>query len=704
MIKCHRHARAGRRGHVAAALSIGVALAGPSTDSRADSIARVWNEQQLAAIRIDLPHPPAHARNLFHVSVAMYDAWAAYDPIAIGYIHNEDAVAPGGDVAAARVEAISYAAYRVLRFRYQNSQNAATTAVELVSQMLTLGYDPGNETTAGTSPAAVGNRVAAAVLGFASTDHSNELNGYEDLTYEAVNDPLPLEEPGFTLQTVHDPNRWQPITFGDFALTQNGLEADKVQTFLGSHWRDVRPFAMHRDEPADVYHDPGMPPQLGGVGDDAFKDNINQVLRFSSWLDPDDGAMINLSPAVRGNNPLGQNDGVGHGATNPVTSLPYADNIVNRADYGRVIAEFWADGPHSETPPGHWNTLANDVTDDPLTVFQIGGSGAAVDELEWDVKRYFAMNAAMHDAATAAWTCKRQYDYVRPITMARYMGLLGQSSDPGDPMDPVSWEAFTYDPDGLKLEPGLVEIITPESSAAGERHEHLAEFVPGIAIYTWGGEPADPETEYTGSEWIHPMNWLPYQRDTFVTPAFAGYVSGHSCFSRAGAEVMTRFTGSPYFPGGLGEYTEPAGALEFEAGPTSDVTLQWATYYDAADEAGISRLYGGIHVAPDDGPGRVIGSKVGIAAYQLAEKYWDGSILEQRVGAEVVFDENASTVTVTWFQDRGLFYKVQSSADLASWTDETGFVRAEDDAGTFAEVVPDPDGWFYRVLRNSTGN
>ena len=82
----------------------------------AASIARIWNEQNLAAIRLDFPNPPVHARNLFHTSVAMWDAWAAYDPNAAGYIHNEAATAD--DLAAARDKAISYAAYRVLYERY----------------------------------------------------------------------------------------------------------------------------------------------------------------------------------------------------------------------------------------------------------------------------------------------------------------------------------------------------------------------------------------------------------------------------------------------------------------------------------------------------------------------------------------------------------------------------------------------------------
>ena len=115
------------------------------------------------------------------------------------------------------------------------------------------------------------------------------------------------------------------------------------------------------------------------------------------------------------------------------------------------------------------------------------------------------------------------------------------------------------------------------------------------------------------------MDWVPYQAPTFVTPSFAGYVSGHSAFSRASAEVMAAFTGSEFFPGGLGEWTIAARSLDFEAGPETDLTLQWATYADASDQAGLSRLYGGIHVRADDFAGRVMGAGIGRAAWEPSQ-------------------------------------------------------------------------------------
>ena len=280
------------------------------------------------------------------------------------------------------------------------------------------------------------------------------------------------------------------------------------------------------------------------------------------------------------------------------------------------MAEFWADGPKSETPPGHWNALANLASDKLDPDLRIGGTGPTVDRLQWDTKMYFALNGAVHDAAIAAWGLKGDYDGTRPISMIRYMGGKGQSSAPAAP---------SYDQEGLPLVPGLIEVITKQTTLPGQRHADLAGHEGQIAIKAWGGNPADPKTQIGGVKWILATDWIPYQLPTFVTPAFQGYVSGHSTFSRAAAEVLTGFTGSEYFPGGLDGYTIKAGSLKFEAGPTTDIRLEWATYYDAADQAGQSRLYGGIHVEVDDLTGRKIGSQCGTAAWAMAQRYYAGA-------------------------------------------------------------------------------
>jgi hypothetical protein len=587
------------------------------------SVARQWNEELLAAIRLDFPAPTVHARNLFHLSVAMYDAWAAYDPTASGYLVQEKVPTTGMTAAAiqaAREEAISYAAYRLLRSRFANTISAAATRQALNARMSTLGYDRTfNETTHDeesmsyhTSASALGNRIAATVIAQTLQDGSNEANGYvPPAGYEPVNDPLVLDLRG---TEMNDPNRWQPLAF-DFFVTQNGIAiGELIQEFTGPHWGEVTAFALQPDADDLPWRtvDPGPPPYLGGEGDGEFRAGVLTVIRLSGLLSPDDGAMVDQSPAVAGNRPLGTHDDHGH-AVNPVTGEPYTPNPMLRADYGRVIAEFWADGPDSETPPGHWNVLANEISEDPRLVKQLEGTGSVLDNLEWDVKLYLALNGALHDAAIAAWGSKGAYDYSRPISMIRYMGGLGQSSDPEGP---------SFHADGLPLEPSLVEVISAESTLPGARHAHLAGEEGEIAIQAWspGGE------EGAGSAgWILATEWVPYQAPTFVTPPFAAYVSGHSTFSRAGAEVLTLFTGSAFFPGGLGEHTVPANTfLAFDEGPSETITLQWATYSDAADEAGISRLYGGIHVPADDFPGRIIGSQLGQNAFALALQFFAG--------------------------------------------------------------------------------
>ena len=150
---------------------------------------------------------------------------------------------------------------------------------------------------------------------------------------------------------------------------------------------------------------------------------INGILHWlpawSSHLDPDDPTLIDISPGSIGNFNLanfedtlmgyqsfydftnGGDIGSGH-SLNPVTNQPYTPQLVKRADYARVLAEFWADGPDSETPPGHWFTILNYVNDHPLLEKRMGGNGDILSNLEWDVKSYLMLGGAMHD-------CCRKY-------------------------------------------------------------------------------------------------------------------------------------------------------------------------------------------------------------------------------------------------------------------------------------------------------
>lgn len=603
----------------------------------AESVARQWNELLLESIRNDFARPPVHSRNLFHFSIAAWDAWAIYDDTAVPYFFEERPnLLVIENIQEAREETISYACYRLLRSRFSDSPGASKMLPRYRQKMIDLGYNPDFDATQGSVPSATGNRLAIRLLNYGLDDRSNEQNFYFPNNGYAPSNPNMIVFETFNPIGVN-PNRWQPLALGQIIDQSGNLLPSNIQRHLGPHWGQLPPFGLtvFDEGPANVFLDPGRPPRLNTTEtpvspeeDFEYRRTFTDVVIKQSKMSPDLPELIDISPASRGNNTLGTNDGQGR-ELNPFTGQPYTPQFVKLGDYARCIAEYWADGPDSETPPGHWNSIANDVTDELKPNLRIGGVGSVVNELEWDVKLYLAINGATYDAAIAAWGIKGYYDGVRPITAIRYMSTKGQSSDPEGP---------SYHPQGILLEPGAIEVITAESSAPGERHEHLSGNLGEVAVLGWPGEPFDKENEYSGVRWILGREWLPYQRETFVTPPFAGYVSGHSTFSRAGAEVMAAFTGSPYFPGGMGTRDCPAGDyLVFEDGPSQTLQLQWATYFDAADESGISRIWGGIHPDVDDFPGRRIGSQVGQKAWARAQTYYNGTAGEVNSSTLMVY-------------------------------------------------------------------
>lgn len=618
------------------------------------SVARQWNEALLAAIRGDYARPTVHARNLFHVSAAMYDAWAAFEPGTRPYLLGQtlngfscefSGFTPANFRESARREAISYAAYRLLSHRFRHSPAATTSLANFDTLMRELGYDPGITATdySHGSAAALGNHIAQCMIDYGLQDGANETNLYASQHYAPINPPLVPTLPGNP--GMVDLNRWQPLKLDAFIDQSGNLVPDSVPRFLTPEWGLVTPFALdapdrtlYRRDGADywVYLDPGPPPYLdtiNGKGTSAeYQWNFALVSAWSSHLDARDGVMWDISPGAMGNNQAlpqslaeyhsfyrlaeGGDTGRGH-AVNPRTGQPYAPNVVPRGDYTRVLAEFWADGPDSETPPGHWFNIFNYVSDQPQLEKRYGGQGPGLDNLEWDIKGYFTLGGALHDAAIAAWGIKGWYDYPRPISSIRAMAELGQSSHPLQ---------LSYAPGGLPLIPGLIELVLPGDRLAGKDNSNVGK----IKLRAWRGTNyvPDPQLYVAGVDWILAADWVPYQRPTFVTPPFAGYISGHSTFSRAAAEVLTLYTGDEYFPGGLGEFKAPKNDfLFFEAGPSHDITLQWATYRDASDQCSLSRIWGGIHPPADDIPGRRLGIEIGHRSFTHAGNHFNNSVM-----------------------------------------------------------------------------
>jgi hypothetical protein len=219
-----------------------------------------------------------------------------------------------------------------------------------------------------------------------------------------------------------------------------------------------------------------------------------------------------------------------------------------------MIAEYWADGPHSELPPGHWNLFAQFV------------SARDHHGLDEDVKLFFALTNAIFDAGIVTWDAKRTFDSVRPATAIPFL-------------------------------------------------------FQGQQISAWGGPGR-------GTVTMDGRYWIPYQPSTFPTPPFQEFISGHSTFSAAGAEILRLFTGCDDFGDSV---TFPAGSSKIEPGvtPSSPITLQWRTFSTAADQAGISRRFGGIHFAAADLAGRRIGSMVAREAWVRASSLWAGRGLER---------------------------------------------------------------------------
>jgi PAP2 superfamily len=454
-----------------------------------------WNQAALQGVRDSKLGPPMVARALAVVHTCIYDAWAAYDARALDTQSGSSLRQPGHErTEANKNEAISFAAYRAAVDLFPGDD--AKVFRPLMEQ---LGYDPDDQSVDTRTPRGVGNVACDIVLQFRHHDGSNQLGDqgpdgvpYSDYTdYYSVNSPSSVpSDPAL----VVDPNRWQPLQYFDATGTL------VTQSFVGAQWFRVVPFALSSGR--------------------EFRDVI---ARFG--------------PATFGS----------------PSFLRQAEELVTMSarltDREKMIAEYFADGPHSELPPGHWDLFAQFVS---------ARDHHNVDE---DARLFFALTNAILDAGIVAWDCKRTFDSVRPATAIPYV-------------------------------------------------------FQGQQIQAWGGPGK-------GTVTIDGRFWIPYQLGTFPTPPFPEYISGHSSFSAAGATVLELFTGSDAF-GDSVIFAPGSSKVEPGLTPSHSITLRWETFTDAANQAGISRRYGGIHFKAGDLTGRAIGRIVGYQAYIKAERLWSG--------------------------------------------------------------------------------
>jgi Ca2+-binding RTX toxin-like protein len=250
------------------------------------------------------------------------------------------------------------------------------------------------------------------------------------------------------------------------------------------------------------------------------------------------------------------------------------DYSAGLTDKQKLIAEFWEDPGGTYFPPGHWMQFSVDV------------SARDSQTLDEDIQMFFAVGNAVMDAGIATWETKRYYDYVRPVTAIRTLGELGLIG--------------TFDNN-----------------------------LNGYAIQAWGGVGQ-------GTQTILASNFITYQSPGGpANPPFAEYTSGHSAFSMAAATALKLFTGSNTFGESV---TINPGESRFEPGltPTQAVTLSWDTFTKAAKQAGISRLYGGIHFSDGNLQGQILGRNVGKVVFSQTQFFLNGGVEAATQGDDVL--------------------------------------------------------------------
>ncbi len=251
------------------------------------SVATLWDETAAAVLRAGAAPEPVQARDLYDVSAAMWDAWAAYDPHAKGIFVS--AKAGAADAESARDAAISYAAYRLLLWRASNAANLHRTFAMLTKELRSLCYSPGFTSTTGSSPAALGNRIARAAIAAGRGDGSHEALHYADPAYTPENQPLIMSQSG---STVHDPTFWQPLALSQVAPDGLGAVPAKVQSFTGAEWGHVRGFALPVSAKG-LPLDPGPPP-LGDSSGAPYKQAAVAVIRATASRSA--GGSVDMSP------------------------------------------------------------------------------------------------------------------------------------------------------------------------------------------------------------------------------------------------------------------------------------------------------------------------------------------------------------------------------------------------------------------------
>ncbi|MEM9062431.1 MAG: DUF6851 domain-containing protein [Pseudomonadota bacterium] len=369
---------------------------------------------------------------------------------------------------------------------------------------------------------------------------------------------------------INDITRWTPEN-----VPIDPEDDSPEQNFLTAQWLEVEGFGLAHNPDGSTDFSQTLPDAPQPFFTDAFADAVLNFADKTITLSSD--ATIGGVSYLAGDTIAVSQDLIGEVINQGF--IDQAQHVIdisaNLTDEQKIIAEFWEDGGGTAFPPGTFMSFAQFV------------SARDGNTLDQDAQLFFAMSNAVMDAGIATWQAKVEYDYVRPVRAIRDLGELGL----------------------------LGEIGVDENT--GET---------GYVITAFGGFNEDGSGR--GTQTILAENFVTFQRPgADPSPPFAEYTSGHSAFSAAGAEVLRLFTGSDEFGG---EVTFAPDSIQFEAGvPANEVTLSWDTFTEAADEAGFSRLYGGIHFTEGDLNGRTLGTEVGASAYELAQAFIEGTATDE---------------------------------------------------------------------------
>ena len=195
-------------------------------------------------------------------------------------------------------------------------------------------------------------------------------------------------------------------------------------------------------------------------------------------------------------------------------------------------------------------------------------------------------------------------DYQTEMFEVHQVGSLNsQSRNPKQTEMAVFWAAGggTITPPGMWMESTLQllknEQVGFKNSARTMMLLTQALSDAGVAAWAAKYKHATCRPITAIADFMGQKDWKPL----LATPPFPAWVSGHSTFSSAAAMVLDSLS------------LIKNNGIKFQSEAVPNVTKSFPTAYQAALEAGISRIYGGIHFQDDNTDGLQLGQKMGCA-------------------------------------------------------------------------------------------